>query len=226
MISLYLGGCTWAHWGIYFMYRLGCDRIRGDPGKAYNYLLDLVMAGTVDGCVLIQIATCLMGSIGRPTDRLKATEYCQLAMDIGYTPSYLFMGDVNLNAPFATPSADVTSMLQLLDGEKKGISVKDDRVLAVFLKWLLKQRRGPPKEVLGKFKDGREMASYYFDVLTSRGSPLGYYLQGYDCWRGMGFKSGGKPRALAIWEEADRAGLADHDIYLHLIQSYLYVTIY
>lgn len=212
-----------AYLGIYALHKFGSGEVEGDKGKAFNYLLDLEKADNVAGCVLVQIGQCYFQGDGCKEDLSKAALYHQRALDIGYTPYNSL--SIAMWGPFSKiPQKKDKAVLTLSEVEKKGLALKDDRILLLAIKCLIEDNTNPNADVLGTFKSAGEMALHYCDVLISRGSPLGYYQKG----RIYQYNEVNIPKdatkAVALWEEADRLGLADFDIYFNgLVEAYTYV---
>lgn len=103
----------------------------------------------------------------------------------------------------------------LQEAEEKGVT--DERVLVYMIRLLA--ARG--KEIQ-KGSNPSDLALQYCEVLINRGSPLGYHWKGtiYCC---DDFKDWVK--AVSIWEDADRLGVASFYTYSQggLVTAYTYV---
>lgn len=151
-----------------------------------------------------------------------ATRYYQRAIDLGYPPAYI--SDFYWGTTFGKPEERDKVLLGLLEAEHKGIGVKDGRIIAKILEHLKDRKYTPNAEVLGKFNNKGEMALHYCDVLIERGIPHGYYMKGALYKFGEATVPDDESKAVSIWEEADRLGLANVIIYCHgLAPAYRYV---
>lgn len=153
-----------------------------------------------------------------------ARNYYHHTLYPGYTPAYLAKADLLWQGSRNTAADKDKAVLTLLEAEKKAMGEVDNVIIENIVSRLIYTDHVYKPEVLGRFKNRGEMALHYCDVSIQRGSPKGYYEKGnlYICGRA------GLPRdvdkAVSIWEEADRVGLADFNIYHYgLLRHYLYV---
>lgn len=219
-----LGGCAWSDHSVSLMYKYGCGEVKRDIKKVFTYLQDLERSGNGNACVLAEIGNCYHKGHGCVPDLSLAKYYYQRAIDLGYTPACSLYVDYTVWLGGADlPGSMNTAVLKLLEAEKKGIAIKDDRILSRVINYLLMSHYTPSPEVLGTFKDKVEMLLYYCDVLINRGSPLGYQHKGDIYISPVLDVPEDKSKAVSIWEEADRLGLADNGIYLKLAEAYSYV---
>lgn len=150
-----------------------------------------------------------------------AATYFQRAINLEYIPVFLYRTDILCSLP---PGALDRTVQLLLEAEEHSLGRKDDRVLDKVIETVDEEEpvdRNLRHPVL-HFKSKAIMILHYCDVLIQRRSPRGYF------WKGMIYSRGlrslpGPSAAVAVWEEADKAGLADHSIYTSLTQAYRYV---
>lgn len=159
-------------------------------------------------------------------DPSMAAKYYQRAIDAGSAIAYAKLAKLLWYKTPSDPADRQMGVLKILEAEEKGIALKDDRILSDLVEWLIRPRYVPITEVPAHFKDAEEMALHYCDLLIKRRSPLGYYHKGSLYWEDHPTMSKDKSKAVAIWEEADQAGLADAPTYFKLAKAFLYVTLY
>lgn len=216
---LLLGGCTQAYRSLSSIYSSGHGEVTGDKGKASHYLLELERQGINDGCVFTAIGRCLEGQLWGDTRPVVSIMYYQRAIDLRYVPAYLDLHYVLWHG--GSSEHKEKAMLVLLEADKKGICVKDDRILSKAIDRLLETNYHPTREVLGTFKNADEMILFYCDVLISRKSPLGNFTKGCLYWRSRRYSPENALKAVSILEEADRLGFAHFKTYTLLNVAYL-----
>lgn len=215
------------------MYCLESVDEKSAKAKAFLYLLDLEREGCIEGGLFYLIGHGIYRyEVPQAFDqnwRECYQQYYQKAMEADYVPAYLHMSST-------TSSNDPNKPLSiLLEAEKEGL--KDDRILIELVKYIRRHLRSLDKKLLGeKFENFYEMALYYSDILIQRRSPQGYYLKGLIYWDGdeadriprprgfilrefspvvdvlngfMNYVSRDREKAVSVWEEADRLGLAN-----------------
>lgn len=230
-ITLYCAaGSMLGHFGIVEMYEDDLNIASPDDKvKAYTYLLELERQGHVDASLFYKLfdhnAECLLDWTGS----LLAFEYCDRAMGMGHVPAirdwtYKMWGFGGYGSPEKCHKV-IATLLEAVEtwGE-------DDRLLDLLIDRLCTMHRTPSDTLdplLSKFGSYGEAVMHYCDVLIQRGSPLGYL------WKSDVYHEGkvGVPRdvskAVSLYAEADRLGLATFDFYTlfgaGLIRAYMYV---
>lgn len=222
LVTYSLGGCAWGHMGIYYKYADDANASMRDPAKGLRYLLDTESEGNVIGRVFDSIGDHYIQGNGCDQDPTLALTFYQRAVDLGHLPAYVSLSIMLWRGQRGYPADKNRALLTLLDAEKKGVSVKDDRILE---KLILRLIDGLPRhsaQLLGEFKNVGELVLHYCDVLIQRGSHIGYRLKGEVYQYGHAGIAIDEAKAIAIWEEADKVGLATHYIYCHyLIPAYM-----
>lgn len=197
------------------------DKTSLDREGAFNYLIELEMSGNVSGCVLAELGKKYYHPVRYSFDPSTAIDYYQRAIDVGYAPVFSYTN------PFTRyrPGDEERIILSLLEADKKGMSMKDDRWLSLVIDHIRMTRRKPGVEVARTFATTCEMVVHYCDILISRGSSLGYYQKASLYRYGYESIAQDKAKAVSMWEEADRLGLANRDVYIDLALSYKYVWV-
>lgn len=223
------GGHPLAYTSIYDFYRYARDAADNDAKqKGYAYITDLEREGITVGTVLEKIGFCYQQGHGCLRDHTQALYYYQRAIDAGYIPAYLSIH--RLWRYMTDPASDEVrdnSVLCLLEGEKKGVSWEDDRILQSAIEVLIMAGYTPGPLVLGEYKDRGEMAFHLCHILRhTYKSFRGYHMAGSLYWA----KKAGIPRditkTIAFYEEAERLGLASLVIYAHPIHGLIKVYRY
>lgn len=200
----------------------GLHRAKEAKMRAFHYLLDLEREGYVDGNLFHRIGDCYKDAEGCGRSYVKAIEYYQLGISLVYAPGYMALGNIWWHG-FDHAHDSNKAILPLLEAENQG--VKDDRILHTLINQLRYSSSPLSDEILGRFKNKGEMALHYCDVLIQRRSPKGYYLKGCIYWDGE-LVPKDSTKAVSIWEEVDRLGLADSTTYwssTSLTHAYMYV---
>lgn len=220
---VYLGGCIWGHAEIAILYR---DRLGGmtkNVMKGLHCLFDLEREGYVDGYLYEKIGHYYCDEHKCEKNSEKATEYYRRAIDLGYGPAYISMYAFRRATTPGRNSLDGL-LIDLLEAEEKGL--RDDRILLTVLDdFCMGDKYVPSEKILGNFKTRAEMALHYCEVLIKRQSPYGYY------WKGLLYLYGqvvprNESKAVEIWEEADKLGMAHNEIYHTFMGGLVYCYMY
>lgn len=199
------------------MYKDRSTSFQGDIAPAQRYLLDLEVAGNVDGCLFVELGECYMEGVGRHRDQSTAVMYQQRAIDLEYPPASVKLSKRYWDGYRTVTNDEDKSIIAALKAEESGMARKDERILANLL-WNLTSTRPytPNAEILGAFKSKIEMILHFCDVLTQRGSSVGHTLKGFMYFWGDPGLQADEAKALSIWEEADTdsVGLASTAVYL------------
>lgn len=217
--SVSVGGCTWGYRELYRAY----TRIVNDSRqrrKAFIYLSDLEQSGIVDGFIFDGLGVCYIQGSGCKRDEHLAMMYYQRALDLSFPLGILVHSHSRWtgNAHVA-PDRDICVQLAL-QAEEKGM--RDDRILNMLLCRLRIRSYSPDSQVLGKFKNRKEMALHYCDVLIDRKSPRGYLRKADFYCHGYADVPTDFYKALSLWEDADRLGLAHWDTYFKFLDEAWY----
>lgn len=227
MFGEYVGGCTWGYRAVYDMYSKGCDEIKGNDRKPLTYLSDLVREGHTDAWIRGLIGECYARGVGCAQDPRVAMLYYVHGIEEGYTSAYKPLLDLLAGIKFHTQSKGHKAMLAQVIAEERKVILDDDRIVALLLRLMLDRHvdfHPKPKE-LGRFQTKGTAALYYANILIQRGSPVGYLYKGEVYMYGHADLSDWS-KAVSIWEEADRQGKANFEIYYkHLQDVYKYVIL-
>lgn len=214
------------HRDIYGLFEYGFDnkhghRVKPNHRKAFRYLLDLEREGYVDHWLFRKIGYCYSDYFSPTTNDQTSLRYYNKALSLGYVPVYSEChGRISI---FVLSKDDVA--LTLLEAERKGL--RDERNLIELIDCLCSRYYyNPSDKVLGNFKDRYKMALYYCDVLIDRGSPKGYLQKGRIYSGYYTNKLRDVQKAISVWEEADRAGLAEVTAYSDAKTGLVYVYMY
>lgn len=173
------------------------------------------MTGSRDGLILHMIGEAYRNGRVCSTDYLKAMEYYHHAIDVGYVPAYVGKSELLWQGGNGIAVDRDKSLLLLVEAEEKAVGVKDDLIIKeIFVRLSIHHDFKP--ETLGRFRNKGEMSLHYCDILIERGSPSGYYFKGSLYAYGRDGLPEDEAKAVSIWEEADRVGLADYRIYSRL----------
>lgn len=205
------------------MFTIGFSDLYGSPQKALTYLLDRERQGEFDGWGLNKIGYCYGYNCGCDEDPETSMSYFQRSIDMGYTPAYLALHTLLWGGRHDLPADKDAAMLILLEAEKKGIGMKDDRILEKLIARLRADGYQPSARVLGTFQNQSQMALHYCDLLIQRKSPTGYQLKGVDARTFASRSHDDKLGLISLLEEADRVGLATSQTYSDLKAVYTYV---
>lgn len=201
----------------------GYDQAAGDSPRALTYLHDLEREGHENACIFSAISSFYKYGYGCDEDMEKALEYDRRAVDLGYPPAYLTLFDTLWYGTSELPKDQHKAMVLLLEAEEKGILGEDERIIGSLISAVGFEDELPP-EILGKFKNRAEMILHYCDVLIDRKIPEGYYCKGRVYMDGDDGMPKDKAKAVSIWEEAVRLGLANINVYYSGLQkAYMYV---
>lgn len=180
----------------------------------------------VDGKLYSELGRSFYYALGCEKDAGMAKQCYQRAIDLGYQPAYFGLFTMlweEKKRLFNLTNSKDRAILTLLELEKKGEGVKDDRVLGRVVDCLREQTYQPSRQVLGRFRTKGEMALHYCDVLIQRKSHLGYDWKAHIYNNGeAGIRRNGS-KVLAIYEEADRVGLATLEAYTYHLAACGYV---
>lgn len=218
------GGYMIGHYDIYDMHEngdgaAGARDVHKVHNYAYTYYCDLEREGYVDGGLFAGIAASYKRGGGYNQDNSMSTEYYERSASLGWTDAFLVLSRRAYSGDAKTRDK---ALLLLLEAEEKGI--RDDRILDALVDKLRYFKHTPCQEVLGRFKSKCKMMLHYCYVLIHRKSPKGYYHLGFIYSVGIDGIKPNKSKAVAVWKEADRVGLANTFIYqYHLSQVYMYV---
>lgn len=188
--------------------------MRHSEAVGLRYLHDLELSGYVDGSLFEKIGECYQDFFSPVQDTQKAMEYTELAMDAGYPPAYLSMHRIWWHrAQMAhPPQCELKATLVLVEAEKKGVN--DTRVVHQLIEAFLYWGYAPCDKALRMFKSKEEMILYYAERLIDKRSSKGYFWKSVLYWDGVGNIPKDRPKAVSIWQEADRLGLAEFEVYL------------
>lgn len=224
---------------IFTVHRDKCRELRKDAKKALIYLIDLEREGCVDGSLFVMIGDYYRDGTGYDPIVSKALEYYHRAVDVGHDPAYLllydFWQDQDDNDTYDSDDdnyydnkkiQDDKALLVLLEAERKG--AKHDGILNQVISRLYEMEEDTlSEECLGQFKTKGELLLHYSDLLIERQSPHGYFWKGHIYLYGMHGGNRDPYKAVSIWEEADKLGLASFMTYKQdwtgLIYVYMYV---
>lgn len=211
---------------MHIMHKIGFGPVKEDKAKAFSYARELEMEGYVDGGINEQIGIAYSRGVGCNNDISAAVSYLQRAIDDNYTLAAIDLFHLlGLGGP-GLPADKRSAMMTLVETENKSEGVYDDRIVGELVNKLIESRYVPSAQCLGRFKDQGEMALHYCNVLIKKRSPLGYQLKGDIYTRGIGGIKKDDSKAVSVWEEADRHGLATFEIYCyHLAPAYMYVIL-
>lgn len=203
------------------LYSLLAEKIRmfSKSSKAQAYLLGLEQSGVVFPSLFESIGRCFMMHVKYTA----AQPYIHRAIELGSPNAYLLYCELQdkMN-PNSDSSGQLPHLLSLI--EERGL--RDEVVVFSALSELTRcygltslQKPIP----LYHYASLIDMALTYANMLVSMESPRGYRLYGelYDC---RAFEIPTDPmKAIEIWEEADRRGLATCLTLSRLITRYRYV---
>lgn len=191
--------------------------------KKCAYLLELEREGYVDSDLFVRLAEAYGGGLGCAGNLLTSSKYHHLAVARGGASGYLYTA-----RGYAVFSFPETVMLSMLEAEERG--VRDTSILNMLIDCLCVRQYRPSDTVLGPFKNKMEMTLHYCDVLIERESPRGYYWKAYIHWSGINGQEIDQYKAVAVWQEADRLGLAGLDLFIKpgssLRHAYMYVPFF
>lgn len=206
----------------------------GDDEKGFSvkvalcYLLDSEREGYVDGRLFSQIGQ-YYGESERSTQNASlAMVYFQRAIGMGYEYAYQVSNYLRYLDTENFPDDTDEDIKTLYEAGSKG--VKQEEILENLLDYIIgtyDMRERVPKEYMCGYKTEGELVLHHCDVLIKNGSPLGYQWKGEMFWDGYIGVHQNRSKALLIYEEADRRGLASYNIYcfgpLGLADTYMYV---
>lgn len=181
------------------------------------------MQGNLDAWILHKIGESYGFGEGCRDNSSLALTYCQRAIDTGDTLAWVVLSRLLWLSKVGINFDKEKAVLWILEAETKGLGAKDDRILSEVFDRLTSDYfmfQSSKAQILGQFISLRELASQYYDTLIARRSPLGYYRKGrLNAMNTMGIPIDAS-KAIAVWEEADRVGLADCEIYSSLQSFY------
>lgn len=205
-----------AHIGLWCVIRKTSSR------KALAYLLDVERQGEADGFVSAHIGLCYLKGWGCKRDMHKAMKYFENATEIGSVEGCLHIYNTywkdkvrhSYRGTYEDAAIDT-----LLTAHVRGL--QDPRLLHTVIKSIVDLYHTPDDKQLGSFDSELDLASHYADILIQQGNPHGYRwkakIEDKLHWRDVF-------RTLALRQEADTIGLADHETYISLAKALLYVV--
>lgn len=240
MFSLYLAGFLPGHVGVSQV--ISYDERRGNTveiraKKALEYLLKLEKEAEddkpIDASILIAIGSKYESGSGCERSTVKAMAYYKKAAALKDTEAYdricqLWFKGWGTNRP-NNEQRILTLVEAIKDGQLGRDGDDDDDYLLVSLVNDISNNSifcVIPPHVYHPFKSQQEMILHYLAMLTQGKSYQGYHSAGTLYWNGCERHSVPKDqkKALEIWLEADKLGIADSITYsTRIVGCYMYV---
>lgn len=207
------GGYYLGHLAVADIYRSGEGDVRETFARSLSYLTELESQGYTANQIFKKMAHLYHYGNGFERYLSRALDCYHRSVYTGYIPAdqtryYLSSYCDEHNS---LTSRDKT-ILSLLEIEKNG--VRDDKLIEDLIQAMHGDTYTPSLQVLGKHKNKRTMILHYCRVLIHMRSPRGYYWKGRFFWNGEDGVPKTKSKAVSIWKEADRLGLADFNMYI------------
>lgn len=187
-------------------YRYNYIWIADDERKFARYLLDVEMDGCTDGSIMSRLGDNYASAHGCVRNQSLAKKYWARAAGFGYLTAHVSLHYSSGNA---------ASMLALVEAAKRG----EGRDAAWIIETMVERLQGihqPAPRTFGPFKDKGSMMLYFCDALIEKQSPIGYHIKGSLHMYGNDGIPVNVAKAISIWEEADKLGLATWDVYRNL----------
>lgn len=213
-----LGGSQYSHIDVLKCFASDSN---GNLKNAFHSSRDLEIAGIVDPLLYVEVGHTYLYRNCTDENPSLALWYFQRGADMGSIQAYASMYFMWWDG---SPRCHVDrheAVTVLLNAEERGIGAHDHQLLSILIDSLLDEDYVPNRTILGTFNNKWEMALHYCDVLIQRGSSVGYHSKATLYRYGNEDFPQDIRKAVEVWEEADKAGLANFLAYTYgLINAY------